>query len=244
MATARSIIEDALVELGVIQLGQALPPEYASVGLKRLQNQIDSWAADLLTIAVTSRVTFTLASGTNTYTIGIGGQINTTRPAWFIGVNYLNPGSNPAVEVPLGQMDDDSYTNLSIKFLTSNLPTQFYYNATTPLGTLFFWPTVTQDVDMALYLESPVGIPATLDSQLIGPNGYQEAFMYQLALRLAGPMGRQVTQEVREMATSTYAAMTRQNNQPGLLGVDAALVPTYGGAYNVYSDGYGGSNGR
>jgi hypothetical protein len=244
VATALSIIRDAYLELGVIQPGATLSPDLAQLGLLRLQNQIDAWAADRLTIAVTTRVTYTLTAGTNTVTIGTGGDIDTPRPTWFIAVNYINPGSNPPVEVPMGEMDDDSYATLTIKTLTSSLPTQFYYNATTPLGTLFFWPTVTQDVDLALYVTAPVGIPATLQSALIGPPGYQEGFMYQLAKRLAGPIGVPVSDRLIAMATEAYATLTRANNQPGLLGVDSALVPSYGGAYNVLSDGFSGSSGR
>ncbi len=244
MASARSIIRDAFVELGVVSPFDAVPADMAAFGLLRLQNQLDAWAADRLTIAVTSRVTYTLPSGTATRTIGDGGDIDTPRPTWFVAVNYINPGSNPPVEVPMGQMDDDSYASLSIKALTSSLPTQFYYNATTPLGTLFFWPTVTQDVDLALYVTSPTGQPATLDSTLIGPAGYQEGFMYQLAERLAGPFKGSVDPYLAQRSREAYATLTRQNNIPGLLGVDAALVPSFGGAYNVISDTYSGSSGR
>ena len=34
------------------------------------------------------------------------------------------------------------------------------------------------------------GVPATLDSILLGPPGYQDAFMYQLALRLCTPFAK------------------------------------------------------
>lgn len=213
----------------------------AQLGLLRLQHQLDAWRADNLTIAVTSRVTYTLPSGTQTVTIGDGGTIDTIRPTSFVGINYIVPGSDPEVEVPLGELDDEAYTAKSLKTLTSSLPTEFYFNPTTPLGTLWFWPEVTQNVDLALYLPLGVAEPTTLNSTMVGPAGYQEAFMLQLAMRLCRPFGKAITQDLRDDAVAAFAVMTRPNNQPPLLSVDAALVPR-GAGYNVYSDeGAGGS---
>lgn len=246
MATARSVITDACRELNVLGEGESLTAFQAALGLQRLQGQLDTWAAQRLTIAVQTRVTFTLPSGQNTRTIGVGGQIAVVRPMFITACNYVIPGTNPGVETPMGEMDDDSYAALSIKDLTSPLPQQFYYNKEQPaggvLGTLFFWPTVTQDVDLALYLPTAVGIPATLDSTLVGPPGYAEAFMYQLAIRLARPLGRAVSQDLMDQARDAFAVLKRPNVDPGLLGIDAALVPTWGGAYNVYSDSSSGSS--
>jgi len=235
--TAQDFIDQALLEIGVYQVGETPSSNDRATGLNRLQGMIDAWGADLPSIHVTQRTTYTLLSSTNTVTIGASGaDITTTRPVWFIGINYVVPGTNPGVEVPLGQMDDDSYMNLSIKSLSSSLPTQFYYNETFPNGTLFFWPTVNQNVELALYYPLPVGTPAALGSTLQGPPGYQEAFLYGLALRLCNAYAYPVPQTLPALAMNAYAVMRRPNIQPGLLGVDNALVPTSGGAYNVRTD--------
>jgi hypothetical protein len=46
------------------------------------------------------------------------------------------------------------------------------------------------------------------------------------------------------LAAEAYAKIKRANMQPGLLGVDAALVPTSGGAYNILNDTNTGYYGR
>jgi len=245
MATARELVIGALTQIGAYAAGETPSAADAQLGLTTLQDQLDSWAADQLAIAVTTTTTFTLLANTSMVTIGTGGTVNAARPTWFTQVNYVIPASTPPVETPMGPMDDDAYANLSIKTLTSNLPTQYYYNATTPLGTLFFWPTPTQNVQIKLYYDLPVSQPAVLDDDVIGPPGYREAIKYALAVRLAEPFGRPVTPTLMEWARVSFATMTRQNNQPGLLGVDSALVPMGGGgAYNVRSDTYTGSSGR
>jgi hypothetical protein len=245
MALARNIIRDALTEIGVLAQGEAPEAAWSQLALTRLQHQIDAWNADSLTLAVLRRQTFTLTSGANTVTIGQSGSptVSAPRPTWLQTVNYIVPGSSPEVEVTLAPYDRDSYASETIKELDNQLPTAYFYNATTLNGTLFFWPTVTQDVTIVLYYPQSATEPTSLMSDLIGPPGSQEAFMYQLAIRLCRPFGREIPSGLPEMAAEAYARVKRLNTQPGLLGVDAALVPSMGGAYNVLTDGYTGQNG-
>lgn len=244
MATVRSIIQDALTEIGAYSVGESISAADGLLGLKRFQNQIDAWAADELTLYLTPRVTFTIPGGTSTLTIGDGGDINAVRPTFLNSINYIVPGSDPPVETPIGQQDFDAFAANSMKSLTSQLPTQFYFSNGAPLASLIFWPVVDQDVECALYYPHGAGVPASLFSDMIGPAGYQEAFMYQLAIRLCTPFAREAPRLLVEMAADAYARVKRTNTQPGLLGVDQALVPTYSGAYNVITDGYTGSSGR
>jgi hypothetical protein len=135
-------------------------------------------------------------------------------------------------------MDRDSYASKTIKGLQAGLPTEFFYQTSldTVLGTLFIWPQPTQNLTLKLYTPKAVGVPTALTDSLLGPPGYQDAYVYQLALRLVTPFGRQTPPLLPSLATDAYARMKRPNLQPGLLGVDQALVPTAGGGYNVLSD--------
>lgn len=243
MATVRAIVTDAYREIGVLGIAQALSASLGAIGLVRFQNQLDAWQADRLTLAVQARTTFTLGSGESSVTLGPSGADVTIAPTpmWLDTVNYINPNSDPAQEVPVGIMDRDAYATLSIKELGSALPLQCFYQRsnTTGLGTLFVWPRVTQDVDMVLYSPQGVGVPTTLDSVVVGPPGYADAFLYELALRLCpptgttppdgldGPLGR---------AAVAKQTMKRPNVMPGVMGVDPALRPSSGAGYNVYSD--------
>lgn len=238
MATVRSIIRDACLEIQAIGVVDAMPAELAALGLRRFQHQIDSWAADRLTLSVQSQTAISWPSSTATRTIGPGGNIDVQRPVWINTLNYVNPGSSPAVEVGLGQMDSDAFAAQSIKGLSSGLPQTFYYQTDldTVLGTLQLWPVPNQTLTLYLYAPQAVGVPTTLDDILLGPPGYQDAFMYQLALRLCTPLGRPVPALLPGMATRAFSQMKRPNNDPGLVGVDAALVPSTGGAYNILTD--------
>ncbi len=238
----RDIVTDALIEIGAAGPGESIEASWAQIALQRFQNQIDAWAADRLTLSLQLRTVFTLTSGTSTVTLGpSGADVTMGRPVWINTLNYIIPGSSPAIEVLMAPMDDDSYAGQTIKGLPSALPTQYFYqtNIDDALGSLFIWPQVTQNVQIVIYSPQAVAVPASLDTVVEGPPGYREAFMYELALRLCTPFGRQVPPLLPQLAQQAMATMKRPNVDLGLLGVDAALRPAGGNTYNILSDNAG-----
>lgn len=218
-----------------------MSPGQGALALLRLQNQLDSWAADRLTLSRQLRTQFTLPNGTTAVTLGPTGTVAmATRPMFLNSAAFLVPGASPAVESPIAVMTDDAqYASISIKTLSSALPISCFYqvNLDGILGTLIFWPVVNQNVDIAIYTPEQIGVPASLNTVLTGPSGYAEAFMYQLALRLCSPFGVQPSPLTVDLAAKAFAAMKRPNVQPGLLGVDAALtLQPMGGRYNVITN--------
>lgn len=247
-ATARGICINALVEIGAYDVGEAPDADSIAIALARLQMQLQAWQAERITIGLNNRVTYTLTSGTSSITLGTSGtpDLVTERPIYFTGINYIVPGTSPAVETPMGRMDDDAYMNLSIKQLPNNLPTQWYYNQTVPNGTLIFWPVVQQSVQLALYLYQPyLSGTETLTDDLVGPPGWSEAMLYALALRLLTPFRVSPTDVplIPQLAAESFARMVRPNIDPGQLGIDQALVPSSGG-YNIYNDSFAAPSGR
>lgn len=238
MATALSIIQDALVEIGAIGLTDVVGSDAATKSLLRFQNQLDSWQAESLTLFNFSRTLYTLPANVASHTIGPTPSdiVVAANPVVINGINYVVPGSNPAVETAMGRMMEDQYEQLSIKGLPNSLPTQWFFNPGATQGTLTFWPVVNQNVQIAIYIYFGVGVPVTLTDDVKGPPGYQEAFMYNLALRLCTPFFRPIPPSLPKMAADSLARIKRINVNPPLLGVDQALVPSYGGAYNVLND--------
>jgi hypothetical protein len=243
MATVRAIITDALLEIGALGPGETLDASLAAVGLLRFQNQLDAWQADRLDLAVLARAYFTLTSGTSTVTIGTGGSVTTTpatttAPMFLDHVTYVNPASSPEVEVPIGQMSRDDYEAITIKALPSALPTQCFYQRsnTTALGSLFFWPQVTQNVTIYLYSLQGTAVPASLSDTIIGPAGYADAFMYDLAVRLCPATGTTMPDGLPALRSLAMRRMQRPNVSPGTLGVDPAVTNQGGAGYNILSD--------
>jgi len=246
MPTVRAILTDALLEIGVGSPGEILSADLMEIALRYFQRQLNAWQADELSLAVSNRITFTIPSGTASSTIGPTGDIVAQRPVFVNQINYIVPSSTPPVEVPMGPMSDQQFQNLSIKTLSSSLPTQYYYQTsiTTENGSITWWPVVTQDVEVALYLQAGVTEPTTLQTTIIVPPGYTDAFHYDLAFRLCGPMGLQAPPTLQELRTQALMTMKRPNLDPGMLGVDQALLGSSSGAYNVLTDTTTGSSSR
>lgn len=240
MATVRAIIQDALAEIGAIAATETPDAATEQFCLLRFQNQIDAWAADELTLSRQLRTAITWPSSTSSQTIGASGaDITAQRPVWVNQLNYVTPGSSPQVEVVIAPMDQDSYAAQSIKDLSSGLPLAFFYQTMIDslLGSITLWPVPNQQLTLYLYTPEAVDVPTTINSVLLGPPGYQEAFMYQLAKRLWKPLGGVGDyMQLAMNAETAYSRMKMPNVQPGLMGVDAALVPSSGGAYNILSD--------
>ena len=241
----RDLIRDALLEIGVLYPEQTLSPAQGALGLLRLQSMIDASGADQLTLSKQLQTPFTLPGGTSTVTVGPGGTVNITRPVWVNALSYVIPGSSPAIEVPIGLMDEDTYAGLTIKSLPSALPTLAFYqtNLSDNLGTLFFWPQVTQTVQIMLYTPQQVDLPVSLNTVIQGPPGYHDWFLYELALRLVNPMGVAMPPLLGQLASRAYDVMLKPNVSPGLIGLDAAVTSFGGGGgFNVLTGTYTGSH--
>lgn len=237
--TVRSVATDALIELGVLEPGETMTAAQGSRALRRTQMMIDSWAADRLTLSLQLMTTFTWPNNQVSVQVGPGQTVNIDRPVWIDDMAYIVPstsGSN-AVEVGMAQLDYQQYAAITIKNLQSTLPTQYFYqtNVNDANGTLYVWP-VPPSLQVVLYTPQAVGVPATLDSILRGPQGYQDAFLYDLAWRLVNAFGVAMPVTLPQMRREALAVMKRPNVQPGILGVDPALAGSGGAGYNILSD--------
>jgi hypothetical protein len=235
--TVRSVGTDALIEIGVLEPGEAMDAAQGARVLRRTQMMIDAWQADQLTLSRQLRTAFTWPANQSSVQVGIGQTVNIDRPVDLTSVAFIVPGTSPGVEVPMGLMDGDQYAAITIKDLRSQLPTQAFYqtNITDANGTLTIWP-VPPSLTLVLYTPQGVSVPVSLDTVLQGSMGYQDAFLYDLAWRLVNAFGVAMPATLPTMRREALATMKRPNIAPGLLGVDPALIPGVGAGYNILSD--------
>ena len=64
-----------------------------------------------------------------------------------------------------------------------------------------------------------------LDTEIVMPAGYEDAMVYNLAVRLAPDYGKQVSADIAAMAMETKGNVKRSNHRSSYLEVDAALLP-------------------
>lgn len=244
LVTAQSLITSALDTLGVYAVGEALSASDATDGLRRLNGMMSAWKIQTQTIPAIQRSVFDITANVGTYTIGPGATFNTIKPQAILAASILLNASSPAVEVPTAILTDQVYAGLAIKGQTSTQWTAIWYNptfVTSGYGTIVLWPIpTTADNDLVLYMQTPLTEFADLTTQYQIPDGYQEAIELNLALRLALPHARPISDDLKREARSALANIKRHNTKMSDLANDA-IVASYGvgrWGYNIETDGY------
>ena len=144
MATAIAVITGAFQMLGIAEAGQTLGGDLLADGYRRLQNMMGILGIQTLTSPTVGREVFPLVAGkggpSNPYTVGVTGDLVTTRPNGLQGVGLLLGGTTPAVEIPRTIYTDDAYDSIPIKDLSNALFTGVHFEPTAGNATLYLWP--------------------------------------------------------------------------------------------------------
>lgn len=222
--TAKAIITAAMRKLGAIASGEALSPDEAADGLSALNLMLESWSNEQLLVVSKVREVFAL-SGAQTYTMGTGGTWNTSRPQKIEEAYLQLVSSSPALELPMEILTKEQYAEIALKALTSTFPSCLYADYAYPLCTISVWPVPTENDNVVLYSWKPLSKFSALTTEISLPPGYEEALIYNLAVRLAPEFAQPLSETVAEIAIASKAAIKRMNSKPRYLKVDSALRP-------------------
>lgn len=217
--TAQTIIKGAFGLLGVYQPNETLSATDAQDGLRRLNNMMGQLALQPGSIPCRIREVFNMVSGqgspSNPYTIGGGGDFDTSRPGVIEQASVLLTQSQPnPVEVDLSIFTNDAYDSIQVKDLSNSQPTGLFYQPTSPLGRIYLWPV--PDVaynDLVIYRLEQLSSFVSLFASYDAPNGADEMLEYNLAKRLAAPYGKICPPDVQQMAATSLQIFKRQNNK-------------------------------
>lgn len=232
----------ALRRLGYLQPAETPSADDAAHVFQTLQVLINGLGTERGTMYEVRRSTWTIVSGTGTYTVGSGGTVNIARPVFVQNVNYIDTSQDPDLEMPLGLLTDDAYQAIPQKSLTAVYPSYAYYNPTygdTALATLTFWQIPTSTTLLgAIYAPVAVVEPSSSSASISLPPGYERYLRDTLAIEVAPDFAAVVTPDLLESARIATANIKRANIREADLYVDAALSPRFPKA-NIYSGNVG-----
>ncbi len=171
-----------------------------------LNNMIGSWGIEQLRPSVT-RESFTVSSGTASYTMGPSGTWNTVRP---IKIENAFLRDSAGYDTPLDIISAKDYNDISYKS-TSATPSAIYFVPEETQAKVFF--DYTPDTAYTIYLESWKSITefASTSESIALPNEYKEAIIYNLAISLAEDWDRVVSQSVHMKARETKDLISVSN---------------------------------
>jgi hypothetical protein len=210
MATAATIIRRALRLLGAIAASETPSAAEQADALESLNAMLDSWRTSSLAAYALRDETLTL-TGAASYTIGPGGDLNTTRPV-RVEAAYQRIGE---IDYPLRLASAATRAGLAAKSTTGDVADWLYYETSYPLGRLYLYP-VPSTGELHLVTWVPLVALAAADDVALPP-GYQDALTYSLAVRLAPEYGRPVTAEVAAVARDAMDKIGRVNFRPPIM---------------------------
>jgi hypothetical protein len=226
MATALSTLRTALTLIGVLDPLETPDSDTAAQALACLQDLIEAWATERLTIPTVPRTVFTLAANTATFTIGTGAVLDTPRPLTIEGAAYVSGTGPTAVDLPLAIYTDAEWQAIPQKATTASAPVGIYYDygfSAAGYGTITLVPVPTTITTLVLDLPTAIVGPVALTTTMLYPPGYAKAFKYALALECAPLFGVEPPAVVLQEAVTSKAAIKRANTRPLALALDRAL---------------------
>lgn len=238
--TVQQLLTDSARALGYLGRTATLSAGDANDALRVFNRLLDSFSNEGLMSYLQLQRSFTLVPGTQTYTIGVGGVINTTRPYDILNA-YVR--DNNANDYWLDVIPWDQWMMIGQKNITSQIPNTLSYYSSYPLGqiNIFPIPLVGYNVYFTTVQNQLSG--SDLSTTIDLPVGYERAYVLNTALDMitAGfPMmlNSEGYAQLLENASQAKANVKRGNIKTVEANFDPAIVSKSYASYNIYTDGF------
>ncbi len=206
MATALTLIDSALQEIGVYGAGETVSGDDAALCMDALNDIIDGLKLESLTIYATQDVSASLPAATSSRTIGPAMQFATARPVRLEDGCFITVGN---LEYPLEIISQVQYNAIALKTLEGPWPRYVMYDATMPTGTLYFWPQGACTVH--LNVQIPLTAFTSTSNTLSVPPGYKRLLELLLAEEVAPKFQKQISPGTAKKLFNARRVVKRSN---------------------------------
>lgn len=246
--TARAICQSALRLAGLLAETEPMPAEMLRSTFEVLGEVTEELAINRQLIYRVERGVFNLSNGVKAYAIGDGATFDVPRPVWIEAVGVIPDSTLAAasrIEKPLGPpLSDAQYAAIALKDQPGPFPTRVYYDhqyaptLAVGLGNVIVWPVPDRaNVQLALYLPTPVPAYENYDTDYTFPPGYKRVIRYKTSVEMCGFYEVPVPSRVERTLVRAEADLKRANFRPQVARFDSALVGPRRRGYDIYSDG-------
>lgn len=218
---ARDICTAALQEFGGIGATDAPSNEDATFVLGKLNRLLDTWNADRGAVYAAAFATYNLTPNLSPHTIGPTGTfVVGQRPVSIDDAGLVLNNVTPNVRLPIRIRTDQWWAAQTVKSLATDVPTDLYYEADWPNGSLFFWPV--PDLNYQVELRTRIVLAQLgLNDAFSLPPGYWDAITLTLAETLVDAYGKQMPGSLPARAAKARMLIQSNNQQtvpmtPGL----------------------------
>jgi hypothetical protein len=236
MTSAGDIINGSLRLIGVLAEGETPSAETSQDALTAMNQMIDSWNTERLSVFSTQDQVFLWPAGLLSRTLGPSGDFVGNRPVYFDDATYFR---DPVTNVSYGIkfINQQQYDGIAVKTVTSTYPQVIFVNMTYPDVEMFIYPRPIRELEWHFISVEELTQPATLATELTFPPGYLRAFRYNLACELAPEFGVEPSQQVSRIAMTSKRNLKRVNNPEDIMSMPYSIVATRQ-RFNIFAGNY------
>ena len=234
--TAGDQINGALRLIGQLAEGEEPSAATANDALAALNQMIDSWNTERLSVFSTQDQVFSWAPNFATRTLGPTGDFVGNRPILIDDSTYFrDPSSNISFGIKL--VNQQQYNGIAVKTVTSTYPQVMFVNMTYPDITMTVYPVPTKVLEWHIISVEELTTAALLSTPLAFPPGYLRAFKYNLACEIAPEFGVEPRPQVSRIAMYSKRNLKRINNPDDIMSLPYSIVATRQ-RFNIFAGNY------
>ena len=234
VTTAADQIYAALRLIGQLAEGEQPSADTAQDALTALNQMIDSWNTERLSVFSTQDQIFIWEAGAIKKTLGPTGDFVGNRPILVDDATYFKVGN---VSYGIKLINQQMYDGIAVKTVTSTYPQVMFVNNTYPDIEMYVYPVPNTACEFHFISVEELSNPASLSTTLAFPPGYLRAFKYNLACEIANEFGVEPPQTVQRIAMTSKRNLKRINNPDDIMSIPYPLVVRQQ-RFNVYVGNY------
>lgn len=202
MATLLDLMSDALSELGQLGAGRQMSPEQSDQGLRVANRMIGKWKIQRLMLYYVGIRDYTLAAGTQLYTVGPTATLgDETRPTFIESAQVTLPSSDESKDLSiLDKPKWDAVADKGAQTSANGLPQSVYIEFGYPRITLRFWPIPSNACGLSLGCWEPLQEFTSIYDDFAFPPGYENPFVHNLAVEWAPYFDMPVSEIMQQLA--------------------------------------------
>jgi hypothetical protein len=236
MATAGDLITGALRLIGQLAEGEVPSSETSNDALLALNQMIDSWNTERLSVYTTQDQVFTWPASLISRTLGPTGDFIGNRPVLLDDSTYFrDPGTGISYGIKI--INQQQYDGIAVKTVTSTFPQVIWLNPDVPNLGMFIYPVPTRDLEWHFISVTEITQPATLATDLVVPPGYLRAFRFNLAVEISTEFGVEPPPNVSRIAMSSKRNLKRINNPEDIMSLPYSIVGSRQ-RFNIFAGNY------
>jgi len=234
--TAGDQINAALRLIGMLAEGETPSANTSQDALNALNQMIDSWNTERLSVFSTQDQVFTWTPNQIHRTLGPTGDFAGNRPILLDDSTYFKDPTN-GISFGIKIINQQQYDGIAVKTVTSTYPQVMWINMDYPNIDMYVYPVPTKALEWHFISVTELDQPANLSTNLTFPPGYLRCFKYNLACEIATEFGIEPPSNVARIAMTSKRNLKRINNPDDIMSLPYSIVATRQ-RFNIFAGNY------